>query len=77
MSASDGLPYAICLGPCFGCGSLFAFHPDKVPSIERNGVKQPICRTCINRINPIRERNGLEPVVPLPNAYWDEPELED
>lgn len=77
MSASGGLPYAICMGPCFGCGRMFTFHPDKVPSIEVEGVKQPICRACVERVNPVREEHGLAPIVPLPNAYWDEPELEE
>lgn len=27
------------MAPCFGCGSLFTFNPDKVPSI-------PICSGC-------------------------------
>ena len=76
-AASGGLPFAVCMGSCFGCGRYFAFHPDKVPSIDRDGTKEPICKSCVLRVNPVRIMNGLDPIEILPNAYWDEPELEE
>lgn len=57
------------LAPCFGCGDLFQFNAERVPSIEIEGVKQPICADCVKRANPRREANGLPPIVPLPGAY--------
>jgi hypothetical protein len=70
--------YAICTGNCFGCNRLFSFNPVRVPSIRNaNGEKQPVCKECIDRANPLRVKNGLEPIVPAPDAYEavDEGEL--
>jgi hypothetical protein len=71
--------YAFCAGPCCGCGQPFVFNPRRVPSIRINGHRQPICRSCIARVNPMRRANGLEEIVPLPDAYepCDERELPD
>jgi len=71
--------YAFVYSPCFACGYLFCYSPTRVPSIRSpfSGQKEPICLNCINRINPKRVANGLEPIVPLPGAYEpaDESEL--
>ena len=71
--------YAICYGTCCGCGATFAFNPLKVPSMVPPGrsEKEPICRACIERVNPIRIANGFEPCIPAPDAYApiDEREL--
>jgi len=70
--------YAVILSPCFGCGGIFSYNPHKVPSIrDKDGVRQPICRRCVERVNPQRIANGLSPIVPLPGAYdaIDESEL--
>jgi hypothetical protein len=61
--------YAICTGPCFGCGQIFSFNPVRVPSVNVHGDRRPICRTCVERVNPMRIANGLEPIVLLPDAY--------
>jgi hypothetical protein len=31
--------------------------------------KEPICRECVEYVNPRRIANGLEPIVPAPDAY--------
>ena len=67
--------YEIAMGPCVVCGNLFAFNAERVPSIEVQGAKRPICQSCVDEANPIREENGLPPIVPLPGAY--EPEGTD
>ena len=69
--------YAIVISPCFGCGKTFGYNPHKVPSIPIDGVREPICGDCVERANPIREANGLDPIVVLPGAYdpIDEGEL--
>lgn len=63
--------FALCYGHCFGCGRLFHFNPVRVPSIPHpaTGMREPICRTCVERVNPRRIANGLDPIVPLPDAY--------
>lgn len=54
---------------CYTCGHLFTCNPDLVPSLPVDGIKEPICRACINAANPKRIANGLTPIVPLPGAY--------
>lgn len=47
------------LGGCYACGRVFAFDPELVPVIpDANGVKQPICKTCMDRANALRLRDG-------------------
>jgi hypothetical protein len=61
------------LGPCFVCKQRFSFNADHVPSIpgevSGTGTREPICRSCVERVNPMREANGLPPIVPHPDAY--------
>jgi hypothetical protein len=63
--------YALCFGYCFGCHKQFAFNPMRVPSIRdpKTGSKEPICWDCVEKANPRRVANGLEPIVPHPEAY--------
>jgi len=61
--------YVMCVGSCFGCSRAFSFNPVRVPSITIEGDRKPICQTCVDRVNPLRVANGLEPIVPHPNAY--------
>jgi hypothetical protein len=69
--------YAITMGYCINCGNLFSFNPVHVPSLRVRGVRQPVCRHCIERANPLRRKNGLPEIVPHPDAYepCDEREL--
>lgn len=64
------------LGECYCCHRVFAFSPTWVPSVPPNltktGVKEPICESCINRANPERLKNGLDPIKIHPNAYTAE-----
>lgn len=64
--------YMYVIAPCFGCKSLFSFNAERVPSLEVNGEREPVCKDCVEYVNPIRVQNGLDPIVPLPGAY--EPE---
>lgn len=69
--------YMIVLGSCYSCRRPFTFNPERVPSVRVNaegvedpaGVRQPICLECIDAANPIRVANGLNPLVPHPDAY--------
>lgn len=68
-------------GPCCGCGRVFGFNPDTVPSIrltrgddgaqvyDPDGEREPICRTCVDRVNPVRVAAGLEAIVVMPDSY--------
>jgi hypothetical protein len=72
------MAYVFCYGACFGCGRVFGFNPDLVPSIPINptsgevdpaGVKEPICSVCVDVANPQRTRNGLPAIVVAAGAY--------
>jgi len=60
---------------CYTCKGIFWCNPHRVPSININGEREPICRTCVERANPRRVANGLDPIQVLPGAY--EPVDED
>jgi hypothetical protein len=69
--------YVFAIGTCCGCRGKFSFNPMKVPSIRIDGSREPICRTCVERANPQRIANGLEPIMFAADAYdaCDEGEL--
>jgi hypothetical protein len=61
--------YVQCIGPCVACKKVFAYNPQRVPSLTIDGERKPICRECVERANPRRIAGGLDPIVPLPGAY--------
>ncbi len=71
------MPYIQAMSNCFGCGKLFAYNPDLVPSVRVNanrqpdphGTREPVCADCVVRVNPKRIANGLQPIRVLPGAY--------
>jgi hypothetical protein len=69
--------YALCHSTCYGCKRVFSYNPMRVPSIRIDGVREPICRDCVERVNPLRELRGLPPIELFPDAYepCDESEL--
>lgn len=65
--------YMVAMGPCYGCGRIFGFNSELVPSIpDEHGIWQPICRDCVERANVIRQERGLAPIQVLPGAYEGE-----
>lgn len=70
----SGEGYVFCLGPCFCCARSFTFNPDLVPSFRFNGNREPICRSCVERVNPERRKRGLDEIKVLPGAYEPGPE---
>lgn len=71
--------FALGHGCCAGCNQIFSFNPMRVPSVIIRGSREPICMNCVERVNPIRLANRLEPIVPHADAYdaCDEIELHD
>jgi hypothetical protein len=70
--------YVFAIGSCWTCGKMFTFNPVRVPSVkDGNGVRQPICRDCMEHANKIRQEKGLEAFLILSDAYepCDESEL--
>jgi len=68
--------YVFLMSPCFGCKVPFSYNPNRVPSIRIDGERQPVCQNCVDRVNPRREANGLEPIVVEEGAYEAMPEEE-
>jgi hypothetical protein len=58
-----------CISPCLVCRNAFSYNPELVPSLRVNGVRQPICRDCIELANKMRVERGLNPHPVLPGAY--------
>ena len=73
---SEG-PFFFVLGGCCVCHQPFTFNPELVPSIPvlidgtvgPGGVRQPVCRNCITRMNLLREQHGWPPLEVLDGAY--------
>lgn len=63
--------YVLVFGPCYACNTVFGYNPTVVPSVTPPGgsERMPLCRTCIERVNPQRIKNGLPPIIPHPEAY--------
>ena len=59
----------ICYAKCAGCGLPMGCNPITVPSIRINGLREPICRACVDTANPLRIANGLPPIEPAEEAY--------
>jgi hypothetical protein len=66
------MAWMVAISPCWSCGQVFSYNPDLVPSIPIDGVRQPICGKCVERANPRRIENGLEPIEVLPGAYEEQ-----
>ena len=68
--------FAFAYSQCFGCGAMFSYNPVRVPAIRHDGVRKPICASCVAIVNPLREKNGLALIVPAPDAYEPVDEFE-
>jgi hypothetical protein len=68
--------YVFVLGHCISCRQPFTFNPHRVPSLVVNGVREPVCRACIEAANPRRKANGLAEIEIQPDAYEAIPEEE-
>ena len=62
--------YAFVMGYCFTCGGFMTFNPVRVPSIrDANGVRQPVCKGCIDRANIERAKTNMPPLTHAEDAY--------
>ena len=71
--------YAFMVSECYTCGGMFTFNPVKVPSVrDKNNVRQPICRHCVEDVNKLKAAQGMELFVIPKDAYTacDETELD-
>jgi hypothetical protein len=69
ISGDLKMAWVYCHSACAGCDRIFSYNPLRVPSLVIRGSREPICLDCVERVNPIRISNGLEPIVPYADAY--------
>jgi hypothetical protein len=54
---------------------MFTANPHLVPSLRlKSGEQVVFCRNCVEEANPIRIKNGLDPIPILHGAYEPAPE---
>ncbi len=63
------MAYMLVYGPCYACKVPMSYNPNTVPSLPVDGVRQAICRDCIEQANPQRVKNGLPEIVIRADAY--------
>jgi len=63
--------YEFLITSCYVCGNVLTCNPEKVPSVkDGNGVKQPLCRACVDVITAKQKKMGVQQwLPPLPGAY--------
>jgi hypothetical protein len=62
--------WVYCHSACLACGEIFSYNPVHVPSSSAvTGEREPICRTCMARINEKRKGMGMSPFGIHPQAY--------
>lgn len=76
--------YAIVVSPCYCCEAPFGYNPHRVPSIpigpngqpSPTGDRKPLCRRCVEALNPVRVARGLDPIVIYPDSYEPVPDAD-
>ncbi len=75
------MEWMMAIGGCVSCGRVFAFNPNRVPSLRvrrddqgvpypaPDGVTEPVCEPCVHRLNALRQQNGLDPWPVWADAY--------
>lgn len=74
--SQSSMNYVFVIGNCVCCGLPFSFNPHRVPSVRVDGVREPICRVCVERANPLRVAKGLDPIIIFEDSYIPVPEEE-
>ena len=57
--------YVLVIGKCGQCGKPFSFNPRYV--VSKDNI--PFCRECVEAANPVRIKNGLDPIHIHSEAY--------
>lgn len=61
--------FVTCITNCVNCHNPFGCNPNLVPSIRVNGVREAVCRNCIETANVQRKEMGMEPFEIRDGAY--------
>ena len=63
------MAYMSALSACVACRGIFSYNPERVPSVRVHGIREPICRACMEAANAVRRTRRLAPITALPGAY--------
>ncbi len=63
------MSYMIALMPCVCCQQMFSANPDKVPSVRVNGIREGVCKACMDRANTVRKEIGMAELTYAADAY--------
>jgi hypothetical protein len=68
--------YVLATSACFFCNNFFSYNPRFVPSTppEWHPTREPVCGTCMDRINAWRVSKDIDPFPIHPEAYEPLPE---
>lgn len=76
--------YMIAMSKCAACPTVFAFNPEKVPSIrlkdgkpDPQGEREPLCRNCAEILMKNLKAKGLPCPGIAEDAYAPAPEFPD
>jgi hypothetical protein len=61
--------YLLMSAECVRCREIFSSNPLRVPSVVVNGVREPLCRRCVEWANVERKARGLSTWKIFPDAY--------
>jgi len=61
--------FCFAFSACAACRVPFSYNPISVPSVRINGVREPLCRGCVEGWNARRVAAGYEPHVIPDDAY--------
>ncbi len=62
--------FCFAFSACAACHVPFCYNPIKVPSVRINGVKEPLCRGCVEEWNARKVAAGYEP-QPIPDDAYE------
>ena len=64
------------IAPCICCKTIFSFNPDRVPSTQEiTGEREPVCESCMLKINARRKAKGL-PQFAIPAGAYEAEEVD-
>lgn len=61
--------YVMGFSKCYTCNQPFGYNPNYVPSVRVDGIKEPLCKTCIEDANSKRKALGISQFPVHPQAY--------
>ena len=55
------MAFAMLIAQCAACEALIMCNPELVPSIRVNGVREPLCESCVRRWEAVHKKKAVIP----------------